>query len=1343
MSTLSRGLRRLLNGVPLRWVLTLPLLMPAIGAVMMVGYLSYRSGQQAVEALGQQLAASTNDRILQELRERLTKPILINRLNVDAVNQGQLDLQSIPDLETSLLKRVQQFESVSAVLFVSPSGLLRIVERYPPLFLATADPPQTHRISIYSIDSQGRRGKQVYVSQDLDLRRDRNFYAKAMATGKPGWSDIHQYGHYKELTLTAFHPVYDRRTQQPLGVFAVHFRLHHLNEFLRTLPINQVGRVVILEPNGNILASSVGDKPVPPGGQNYSPRMQIPRINIGQSQDELLRSLSRELGHGAISPPTSASNFLEFEHHGHSYYVKITPFQAVEGLDWRVLTIIPKSHFLGAIQDNVRTTIVLSLGAVAAAIGIGLLANELLLMRFRHLKYASQQLATGNLIQRLPTDHPIAEFNSLAMAFNQMADQLQQSFDRIKLALAESDEKFTISFRSSPDLIALTTLNEGICIEANNRFYTLLEYSPQEVIGRRLQDLAIWLNPADREDFRTAFQQLGQIQNWEMTVQTRSGQSKTLLLSAEPVVIQGVTYILEIGKDISDRKQAEIALHESQTRFQQFAETVREGFFIYEIEAQTYSYVNSAYIKIIGEAPQSTYQGMAHWLDWIHPDDRPRIDAALAREAQGENFHQEYRYILPGGEIRWLSSKAFPIRDQAGTIVRIVGTVEDVNDRKTTELALQESEARYRASEARFQEIAQTLNQVSYVICIATRQYLYISPAYECLWGYSCESLYQNPNSWLDRVLPEDIHLVQTGLQELFAGSKKRLQYRMLSATGEIRWIESESSIVQDESGSPLRIVGIADDITERKQLEQSLQEREAMLRAIGDNLPKGFIYECFYESDMCRYTYISAGIERLLGLKPEEVIANSELIRSVGLDEDLAYADQVIQEALKHLAPIELQMRHRSKDGEVGWSAIRETPRQLEDGRIVWDGVEIDITDFKQIETALRTSEELFRRAFHDAPIGMSVTTPDGQYLKVNARFCEITGYTEVELLNRTFKDITYSTDVLGDVEGVQQLATGEARSFQMQKRYVTKTGTLVPVLMSTAPIRDHTGELLYFVAHIQDIRDRLKIEQMKDEFISVVSHELRTPLTSIRGALGILESGVFDKRPEKANHMLQIAVSNSDRLVRLVNDILTFERLESGKVQYEFTQCQVTELMQEAVEGVQVIADQTAVTLSIAPLNAIILVSRDEIVQALTNLLSNAIKFSTPGSTVWLRAELGSGDWGTKNGRTDDDRLASPHSADSYILFSVEDQGRGIPSDKFESIFEQFQQVDVSDSRIKGGTGLGLAICKKIVQQHGGQIWLNSTLGQGSTFYFALPIFPPDRSSPPAQLSSLSPRR
>lgn len=603
-----------------------------------------------------------------------------------------------------------------------------------------------------------------------------------------------------------------------------------------------------------------------------------------------------------------------------------------------------------------------------------------------------------------------------------------------------------------------------------------------------------------------------------------------------------------------------------------------------------YSYTNPAYAALRGTPNQLTYAGIDHWLDHIHPDDRDRIEAALQQEQQGKNFDEEYRFIRPNGEVRWWHSKAFPIQNDHGVVVRVIGTVED---------------------------------------------------------------------------------------------------------------------------------------ITNRKHTEEVLREREAMLRAIGDNLPKGFIYQRVHEpSRGFYYSYVSAGIERLLGLKPEDVLADPTVTRSVGFEEDLARADHVASESLKNLSVVELQMRNRTAQGTIQWSSIRSTPRRLKDGRTVWDGVEVDITELKQIEAALRASEELFRRAFDDSPIGISLVTLSGQFIKANPSYCELLGYTEDELRSLKFEAITHPDDLDIDLEGFQNVISGELRSFQMEKRYVSKQGTVIPVLMNTALIRDQQGEPLYLVGHIQDIRDRLKVERMKNEFISVVSHELRTPLTSIRGALGLVGSGVFDNRPERAKHMLNIAITNCDRLVRLVNDILTLERLQSGKTQLVMESCSIADLMQQSVDSVQAIADQSDITLSSEVVTVTAWIAPDAIIQTLTNLLSNAIKFSAPGDTVWLSASVQTyQDMVDLRNRATERTQASSLNV-PYLLFTVKDEGRGIPDDKLTAIFDQFQQVDVSDSRKKGGTGLGLAICKNIVQQHGGYIWVESSLGVGSTFYVTLPL-------------------
>ncbi|GAA6615770.1 response regulator [Scytonema sp. NUACC26] len=264
---------------------------------------------------------------------------------------------------------------------------------------------------------------------------------------------------------------------------------------------------------------------------------------------------------------------------------------------------------------------------------------------------------------------------------------------------------------------------------------------------------------------------------------------------------------------------------------------------------------------------------------------------------------------------------------------------------------------------------------------------------------------------------------------------------------------------------------------------------------------------------------------------------------------------------------------------------------------------------------------------------------------------------------------------------------------------------------------------ETIYTV-YLQDVSDRKQVEKMKDEFVSVVSHELRTPLTSIHGSLGMLASNLIKPDSEQGKRLLQIAVDSTERLVRLINDVLDIERIESGKVKMEKQTCNIAELLEEAVNVIQPLADKAEVSLSVSSIDLNVWADVDRIVQTLTNLLSNAIKFSTPGSTVWLSAEMGNEDREMGNGHRESSNgeILSPSSP--QVLFTVRDTGRGIPSDKLESIFERFQQVDSSDSRNHEGTGLGLAICRSIVQQHGGRIWVESTLGEGSYFYFTLPL-------------------
>lgn len=280
---------------------------------------------------------------------------------------------------------------------------------------------------------------------------------------------------------------------------------------------------------------------------------------------------------------------------------------------------------------------------------------------------------------------------------------------------------------------------------------------------------------------------------------------------------------------------------------------------------------------------------------------------------------------------------------------------------------------------------------------------------------------------------------------------------------------------------------------------------------------------------------------------------------------------------------------------------------------------------------------------------------------------------------------------------------ASGQRKSVTGEGTIFRSNGTGFPAEFFLNPILDQ-GRFSGSVLSFRDISQRYALDRMKDEFVSTVSHELRTPLTSIRGALGLLSSGMLGVINEKAANLLRIALSNSERLVRLINDILDLERTQSGREPLAFRPMQLGEIVRQAIDGVQPMADEAGVLLIHDKTQVEIMADADRLLQVVTNLLSNAIKFSPPNSAISVMLRSGA----------------------SGVTLSVIDQGRGIPADKLEAIFGRFQQVDASDSRQKGGSGLGLAICRAIVLQHSGRIWAERNPVRGSTFRVFLPYQP-----------------
>jgi PAS domain S-box-containing protein len=352
---------------------------------------------------------------------------------------------------------------------------------------------------------------------------------------------------------------------------------------------------------------------------------------------------------------------------------------------------------------------------------------------------------------------------------------------------------------------------------------------------------------------------------------------------------------------------------------------------------------------------------------------------------------------------------------------------------------------------------------------------------------------------------------------------------------------------------------------------------------------------------------------------------------------------------------------------------------------------------------TERKRSDERFHLAIEAAPTGMLMIDGAGKMVLVNAQIETLFGYPREELLGRHI-EMLVPERFRAHHPDLRDTFFGDPMTRPMgggRELYgLRKDGTEVPIEIGLNPLRTPDGE--FVLSSVVDITERHEIDQMRRGFISTVSHELRTPLTSINGSLGLLRSGTMGALPEKAATMVRIACQNSERLVRIINDILDIGKIDAGALDLRMVSVPLMDLVCQSVEANAGYAEKHQIRFVVdsAPASGCALADADRLMQVLSNLLSNAAKFSKPGADVLIRVR---GDC-------------------TSMRVEVEDSGPGIP-EKFRSrIFEQFVQADHSSSRRFEGTGLGLHIAKKLLEAMGGTIGFSTVTGQGTIFYFEL---------------------
>jgi PAS domain S-box-containing protein len=542
---------------------------------------------------------------------------------------------------------------------------------------------------------------------------------------------------------------------------------------------------------------------------------------------------------------------------------------------------------------------------------------------------------------------------------------------------------------------------------------------------------------------------------------------------------------------------------------------------------------------------------------------------------------------------------------------------------------------------------------------------------------------------------------------------------------GSLRRIAWSATALVDPQGQANFIIATGIDVTVQREAEATLRESEARYRQLVEG-SLGMVYTHDLTGKLLSLNKHGA---EALGRTAEQMTGQN--LTSFTLPEDRPVFRNYLNEVMK-TGEAQGRMRLVDRDGDVRVLAFRNklihVPKQVPPREPYVLGFGVDISEQVRAEEKLRAlihQSNSILEAVGDGIYGLDL---EGRVTVINPAAAAMLGYKPHELLGVELHSQIHHTRVDGTPYPKDEcpiLASIRNRDTVRVSNEIfwRKDGTSFPVEYVARPQIDSVddgfaatgsdanasaGKVIGVVVAFADTTERRALDRMKDEFISTVSHELRTPLTSLRAALGLVTGGALAKRPEKMKQMLEIAIGNTDRLIRLVNDILDIERISSGGAELHSMLCSSRALLERSSGLQQAAAMKAQVRFSILALEDIeVWADPDRILQALANLISNAVKFSPKDGVITLSVC-----------RSPDD----PNEA----LFEVRDQGRGVPPDKLERIFERFQQVDASDSREMGGTGLGLAICRSIINQHGGRIWATSPLGEGATFHFTLPLKP-----------------
>lgn len=572
----------------------------------------------------------------------------------------------------------------------------------------------------------------------------------------------------------------------------------------------------------------------------------------------------------------------------------------------------------------------------------------------------------------------------------------------MELAINESEEKFANAFRSNIMGLAIIN-NEKKFVEINDAILKILKKTRNEVLGKTIIEAGVFQS---KDPFQQEYRALlweeynkeGRVTNMEVEMKLAAGDNLFVLISMEPFELKGESNVLITVNDITDRKEAELALMESENRMRTILDTEPEC--IKQLNSKgELIYMNPAGLAMIEAENFEMVKGQAV-LNLIKPNYKYAFKKLTNDVFKGNSGNLNFEITGIKGTNRWLETHAVPLKDTEGTIISLLGITRDITERIHSENEIKEISEKM--------ESAIKIGKIGYWSWDIVKDEVYWSDLMYEIYDVEKQTLL-NYNSVLDYVHPDDKDFYQRITAERLKNKNKEpFEFRILRKDNSIRYVEAQFEIEEDSNEIAIKFRGTIVDVTERKKAENEHLEKSIQLQTLSDNLPDSLMYQVLRELDgQMNFTYVSKGIEWFTGKKAEEIMANPSILYNIIHEDDQQRLIEAEQVSFRELTTFNVEVRYFNSQGNVGWIHLRSEPRKLPDDRVLWDGVLTDITVRKKAEVVIKENEEKFSKAFQSNDIGKAILNQSKTIIEVNEALANIVGFKRENMLGKTAEEI------------------------------------------------------------------------------------------------------------------------------------------------------------------------------------------------------------------------------------------------------------------------------------------------------------------------------------------------